>query len=114
MSIIRMFRSVLGIQTKSNIIENDIHNLTDITANILKYSAISCRCGSIRIPTKEIGNTYRCIKCNKESINNKYNLGDRTRNDSLNISHKKPHQIINMAHYEAAVRLLVKERTMKN
>ena len=114
MSIIRVFRSALGIQNENNIIENDIHNLTGITAQILKYNAISCRCGSIRIPTKEAGNTYKCINCNKESINNKYNLGDRSKDDSLNISPKKPNQVVNMAHYDAAVRLLVKEQRIKH
>ena len=114
MSIIRVFRSALGIQTKANIIENDIHISTGITANILKYNAISCRCGSIRIPTTEAGNTYKCINCNKVSVNNRYNFGDRSKNDSLNISPKKPNQVINMAHYDAAVDLLVRERNLKS
>lgn len=114
MSIITVFQSALGIQTKANIIESEIHNLTATTANILRYNAIRCRCGSIRIPTKEVGNTYKCINCNKVSINNKYNLGDRSKDDSLNISPKKPNQVINMAHYDAAVRLLVKEQRIKH
>ena len=114
MSIIRVFQSALGIQAKANIIENEMHNLTGITADILKYNAISCRCGSIRIPTGEVGNTYKCINCSKESIKNKYNLGDRSKDDSLNISPKKPNQVISMDHYDAAVRLLKKDSEIKN
>ena len=110
MNIIRVFRSALGIQTKANIMENEIDTLTGITADILKYNAISCRCGSISIPTEEVGSTYKCIKCNKESIKNKYNLGDRSKDESLNISPKKHNQVISMDHYDAAVSLLTKDR----
>lgn len=44
------------------------------TYNILKNNAITCRCNSLAIPTKNRGKIYRCIKCKRQFANAYYNL----------------------------------------
>ena len=44
------------------------------TYNILKNNAVTCRCNSLAIPTKNRGKIYRCIKCKRQFANAYYNL----------------------------------------
>ena len=77
---------------------------TDINVNLLTHAALTCRCGSMAIPTQARGNQYRCVSCDKLMTHISYNLGQRDASqDSWRILPKDDRHIIHMDDYDAAV-----------
>lgn len=109
MGIIRRIKSIFSSEIEDIDADSQPNSLTQITANILKISASTCHCGGLATPIEKVGNIYRCIRCNKEFANIRYNLGPRDHNGLSNIAPKESSQLIDMDYYDAAVMLLTKQ-----
>lgn len=95
------------IKFKKNDAESEPNASARVTANLLTRFSSSCRCGGISIPAERVGKMYRCIQCNKETINSGYNL---QRSSLVTPSSSLCKPFINMDFYAAAVMLLKNDK----
>lgn len=109
MDILRKIKRLFKINTKRVYVESKPDNPVNATANMLRYSASTCRCGSLAFPTGQKGNEYKCIRCHEKMHSISYNLGFRDRDSNSTASIKTPSQILNMDYYNDAIKLLEKE-----
>lgn len=86
------------------------------TAEIIKENSISCHCGGLAIPLMYSGRTYKCMRCDKQFANAKYDLRSLStvnlkRGNTFNEKEVEAHNAMNsMKNFrEDAVTLLLEE-----
>lgn len=103
--MIKKIRSVFARKYKESIPE--ILSPTLINVRLLETYSIRCSCGSLAVPIGERGVSYQCIRCGKQpSEGPKYNLGQRTLTNQLNLAPKKDSQILHIDFYEDAIDIM--------
>lgn len=88
-------------ESRKDVAVNNPDALARIAADTLTNMSVTCRCGEISIPTKLVGNIYRCIRCQKEKVHISYNF------DKAQIL---CNPLVNMDLYDEAIILLKKDK----
>ncbi len=108
--MIKRIQSIFIRENRAEVIE-DLSSPIIINAKLLVSHSVSCKCGSIAIPTGEIGETYQCIRCGKQPEGPRYNLGQIVANDSsFNPLPKPTNQLLHLDFYNDAVELLKRKK----
>ncbi|GAA0315668.1 hypothetical protein [Psychrobacter aestuarii] len=103
MAVFGKITTLLGLGKQNDLLITDPQTPTDINIAILTNCAITCRCGGMALPTQVKGNEYCCLRCDKQMLNIRYNLGQRAESDDdWCIQPKDEKHMIDMAHYDEA------------
>lgn len=108
--MIKRIQSIFIRENKAAVIQ-DFSSPIIVNAKLLEAYSVSCKCGSIAIPTGERGETYQCIRCGKQPEGPRYNLGQRVASDSsFNPLPKPTNQLLHLDFYNDAVELLKRRK----
>lgn len=108
--MIKRIQSIFIRENRVTVIQ-DLSSPTVINSKLLETYSVSCKCGSIAIPTGERGETYQCIQCGKQPEGPRYNLGQIVADDSsFNPLPKPMNQVLHLDFYNDAVELLKRRK----